>query len=221
MGGAWAPALAGLLLAATGDVQTTLGRVVQPFVLRRLPAVAGRGGSLGDGAVGLADFLGADAIQPRAAVLLAFVPPLCAGCGRLLPLLNALTAAYGGRGLQVLAVATVLATDDEGLQAAQALLQPLTCPVLQDAFGLVAPRLQIGPQPYLLLAGGSGHVLLSGVLEGTQGDGRERGAPVGGDAPEFSAARLLNEIRRGLQLAASEPVPPELAALLAAGGAQT
>lgn len=130
---------AAVLAAGTALAQDDLAAVNKPAPMFRLPVYNAK--AVGATAVGLEKFVGPDAADKGAKVLLlSFMASFCAPCKKELPYLQTLHEKYGPQGLRVLSVS--IDTEVEGQKIVEKLIEEhqVTFPVLKDRFNIVARR---------------------------------------------------------------------------------
>jgi thiol-disulfide isomerase/thioredoxin len=105
----------------------------------RLPVYNSK--AVGQTAVGLDRFVGPDAADKQAkVVLLSFMASFCGPCKKEMPYLQSLHEKYGPKGLRVVMVS--IDTEEKGFGIINELIEKnkVTFPVLKDRFNLVARR---------------------------------------------------------------------------------
>jgi alkyl hydroperoxide reductase subunit AhpC len=145
----------------------------------------------------LEDVVGPDATTKKKFVLMSFFATYCEPCKRELPYLAALNTEYGDRGLQVVSVS--IDKEEEKIKEAQGLVEQhnLTHPVLKDRFQVVAKRYYVTKLPCLYMI---------------NSDMKVAKVSIGYD--DNASREILAEVRKGLGIPESDPVPPSLAKFL-------
>jgi peroxiredoxin len=135
---AWT-ALAMLVCAGSVQAQDELADVDKQAPMFRLPVYNGK--ALGSTVLGLDKFVGPDAQDKNAkVVLLSFMASFCKPCKKEMPYLETLHERYKDFGLRVMSVS--IDTEEDGQKQIDALIaqNKITYPVLKDRFNLVARR---------------------------------------------------------------------------------
>src|SRR3954462_777554 len=130
-------AVACLATAAFADDELAAQGKAAPMF--RLPVYNGK--ALGTTVVGLDKYVGGDAADKDAkVVLLSFMASFCAPCKKEMPYLQSLHEKYGPKGLRVVMVS--IDTEAPGQKIIDELIETnkVTFPVLKDRFNLVARR---------------------------------------------------------------------------------
>ncbi len=133
-------AMAVLLLGGAASAQEELAEVGKPApMFGRLPVYNPK--EVGETAVGLDKFVGADASDKKTkVVLISFMASFCAPCKKELPYLQTLHEKHKDQGLRVLSIA--IDRELEGQKKIEELVQSnkITFPVLKDRFNILARR---------------------------------------------------------------------------------
>lgn len=181
---------AGLVVASAETAMAdrdryNIGEEIPTFTLKAL-----NGDILGESYISVDRYFGAAAKEPKKVLLLSFFASYCEPCKREMPLLAALYEAYKGKGLQVVLVS--IDTDPEKIEVAKTLAKDngVKFPVLSDRFNIVAKRYFVAKLPNSYLVSGEGKVVMANV-----------------GYNEDISKRMVDEIRKGVGEATSEPVP--------------
>src|SRR4051812_13669545 len=132
-------ALAVVCLSTAAFADDELAAEGKAAPMFRLPVYNGK--ALNTSVIGLDRYLGADATDKDAkVVLLSFMASFCGPCKKEMPYLQSLHEKYGPKGLRVVMVS--IDTEDKGYQIINELIEKnkVTFPVLKDRFNLVARR---------------------------------------------------------------------------------
>ena len=161
------------------------GEELPQFTLKAL-----NGDMLGESYISIDRYFGANAKEPKKAVLLSFFASYCEPCKREMPLLAALQEAYKEKGLQIVLVS--IDTDTDKIDVAKSLAKEngAKFPVLSDRFNIVAKRFFVTKLPNSYLTNGDGKVVMANV----------------GYNDDISK-RLIDEIRKTIGEPTSEPIP--------------
>ena len=151
-----------------------------------------------DALVGVNRYYGAEAKEPKKAILLSFFATYCEPCKREMPYLAALYDTYRDKGLQVLLIS--IDTEAEKVDVARELAKKagVKFPVLSDRFNIVAKRFFISKLPCVYLVNSEGKVAMVNV----------------GYSDDISKL-LLENIRKAVGEPTSDPIPPRLTAFFA------
>jgi cytochrome c biogenesis protein CcmG, thiol:disulfide interchange protein DsbE len=117
----------------------------------------------GETALQVDQYWGAQATQPKKAVLLSFFATYCEPCKKEMPLLASLYDAYKDKGLGVVLVS--IDTEEPKVQVAKELANKagVKFPVLTDRFALVAKRYFIAKLPCVYVIDAAGKVTLVNI----------------------------------------------------------
>ncbi len=149
--------------------------------------------------VGIDSFYGPEAKTPKKAILLSFFATYCEPCKKEMPYLASLYELYRDKGLMVMVVS--IDKEDDKIEFAKTLAKEsrVGFPVLSDRFNIVAKRYYISNLPCVYLIDGDGKVVMVEV----------------GYNKDISRL-LLDQVRKAVGEATSDPVPDKLARYLAA-----
>lgn len=166
-----------------------IGESVKNFTLKVVNAE-----EAGQPYVGIDRYYGAEAKEPKKAILLSFFATYCEPCKREMPYLAALYDTYRDKGLMILSVSIDKEKEKIDEVAALAKESNVKFPVLSDRFNIVAKRYFIEKLPCVYLVDGSGKVAM--VKIGYNDD---------------VSKDLLDNIRTAIGEPTSDPVPDVLA----------
>ncbi len=153
-----APAEQPVLATAGSKEKFDVGEAAPTFALRAVnPEV------IGENLVAVDRYFGADAKQPKKAVLLSFFATWCEPCKKELPFLAALYDTYKDKGLMVLSVS--IDREAEQIDTIKTLASNVNAkyPVLSDRFNIVAKRYMVAKLPLVYVMSPDGKVAFSRV----------------------------------------------------------
>lgn len=174
-----------------------VGEPVQVFALRAVNSDV-----IGENLVAVDKYFGAEAKDPKKAILVSFFATYCEPCKREMPYLAALYDTYKDKGLMVMSVS--IDRDAEQIEFVKNLAAQsnVKFPVLSDRFNIVAKRYFISKLPLVYLINGEGKVALARV----------------GYNDDISRT-LLDEVRKLVGEPTTSPVPDALARFMGGHGA--
>lgn len=153
-----APAEPPVLATAGSREKFDVGEVAPTFALRAVnPDV------IGETLVAVDRYFGADAKQPKKAVLLSFFATWCEPCKKEMPFLAALYDTYKDKGLMVLSVSIDREADQIDVIKTLATNANAKYPVLSDRFNIVAKRYMVAKLPLVYVLSSDGKVAFSRV----------------------------------------------------------
>lgn len=153
-----APAEQPVLSTAGSKEKFDVGEAAPTFALRAVNADV-----IGEPLVAVDRYFGADAKQPKKAVLLSFFATWCEPCKKELPFLAALYDTYKDKGLMVLSVSIDREADQ--IETIKTLTANANAkyPVLSDRFNIVAKRYMVAKLPLVYVMSPDGKVAFSRV----------------------------------------------------------
>jgi alkyl hydroperoxide reductase subunit AhpC len=152
--------------------------------------------------IGIDQYYGADAKEPKKAILLTFFATYCEPCKREMPFLAALYDTYKDRGLMILSVSIDKEPDQIEFIKTLAAKAGVTFPVLTDNFNIVAKRYYVAKLPCVYLVDAAGKVTWTNV--GYSDD---------------ASKTMLENIRKAVGESPTEPEPEALAKLMSSHAA--
>ncbi|MBI5510552.1 MAG: TlpA family protein disulfide reductase [Deltaproteobacteria bacterium] len=188
-------ALLGMFLAQTTAAQANekdrfeVGEEVKNFTLKVVNT-----DEAGEPYVSVERYYGAEAKEPKKAILLSFFATYCEPCKREMPYLGALYNLYKDKGLMILSISIDKEADQIEFIKNLAKQSNVSFPVLSDRFNIVAKRFYISKLPCVYLVTGEGKVAFVNV----------------GYNDDISRA-LLENIRKSIGEPTTDPVPDVLA----------
>jgi len=165
-----------------------VGEPVKNFTLKVVNAA-----EAGQPYVGIDRYYGAEAKEPKKAILLSFFATYCEPCKRELPYLAALYDTYADKGLMILSVSIDKEKEKIDEVASLAKKSNVKFPVLSDRFNIVAKRYFIEKLPCMYLVDSAGKVAM--VKVGYNDD---------------VSKDLLDNVRTAIGEPTSDPVPDGL-----------
>ncbi len=154
-----APAAEQPVLSTAGSREKfDVGEAAPTFALRAVnPEV------IGENLVAVDRYFGADAKQPKKAVLISFFATWCEPCKKEMPFLAALYDTYKDKGLMVLSVSIDREADQIDVIKTLATNANTKYPVLSDRFNIVAKRYMVAKLPLVYVMSPDGKVAFSRV----------------------------------------------------------
>ncbi len=154
-----APAAEQPVLATAGSREKfDVGEVAPTFALRAVnPEV------IGENLVAVDRYFGAEAKQPKKAVLISFFATWCEPCKKEMPFLAALYDTYKDKGVMVLSVSIDREAEQIDVIKSLATNANAKYPVLSDRFNIVAKRYMVAKLPLVYVMSPDGKVAFSRV----------------------------------------------------------
>lgn len=166
------------------------GDQVKGFALKAVNADV-----IGEKMVAIDDYIGANATDPKKAVVLTFFATYCEPCKREIPFLAALHREYAAKGLSIMSVSIDKEDEKIAFMKSLAAEHQVKFPVLYDRFNIVAKRYAVEKLPLVYIINGEGRVVT--VKTGYTED---------------ASRTILDEVRRLVGVPTSDPIPPTISA---------